>query len=165
VTGEAEWSSVDPNLALRLYLLSHSLHGHGRVGRRLARLIHSISRTLTGCDVHPLCEIDPSARFPHPLGVVIGQTATIGARTVIMPGVVVGAAAPSADRRHADIGCDVVIGAGAKILGPVVIGDRTRIGANAVVLDDVPSDSTAVGIPAVCRRRTSSETQAESVEA
>ncbi len=92
--------------------------------------------------------MDPTVVIPHGSGVVIGETATVGARTVIMPGVVIGARDWSQHKRHADIGSDVFLGAGAKILDPVRIGDGARIGANAVVLDDVASGATSIGAPA-----------------
>jgi serine O-acetyltransferase len=136
------------NAAVRFHLIAHILYGHGPVGRALGKIVYWVGRVVTLADIDPRCEIDATVLVPHGAGVVIGETARIGARTRIMPGVVVGAVEWDSHKRHATIGADVVVGAGAKVLGPVTVGDGARIGANAVVLNDVAPGITVVGVPA-----------------
>ena len=135
-------------LVMTLYRASHRCARAGSIGWPFAKLLHWTNKVLTSSDIDPRADIDRSVYIPHAIGVVIGETASIGPNTTIMPGVVIGAAEPTSGKRHANIGADVVIGAGAKILGPVRIADGARIGANAVVLDDVAPGATVVGIPA-----------------
>lgn len=137
------------NLVMRLYLTAHRLHASGGpLGRVCAKPVQWICKALTASDIDPRCEIHRTVLIPHATGVVVGETAVIGPRTVIMPGVVVGARSWDQSDRHAKIGADVIVGAGAKILGPIRVGDGARIGANAVVLHDVAPGSCVVGIPA-----------------
>jgi len=137
------------NAAIKLHRVAHGLTST-RGLRWLGTLVYWANKLSTSSDIDPRASIARDVFVPHATGVVIGCTAEIGARTVIMPGVVIGSRdrnnAPG--RRHATVGADVVLGAGAKILGPVVIGDGARIGANAVVLSDVAPSTTVVGIPA-----------------
>lgn len=135
------------NLVNLFYGVSHRAAGHGPVGWRVALLVYRLGKAVTAADIHPRAIIDPSVRIPHPTGVVIGETARIGLGSTVMPGVVIGSRRPMSGKRHADIGEHVFIGAGAKILGPVKVGDGATIGANAVVLEDVPEGATVVGIP------------------
>lgn len=119
----------------------------------LSRLISAIGRFLTGIEIHPSAQIHGSIFIDHGMGVVIGSTAIIGDNVVIYSGVVLGSRGGSMDngrssKRHPTIGSNVIIGAGAKILGNIRIGSNVRIGANAVVLNNTPDNSTAVGIPA-----------------
>jgi len=107
-------------------------------------------------DIHPAAEIEPGVVIDHGIGVVIGATASVKSGTVIYHGVTLGAKRICSGKRHPDIGRNVLIGAGAKILGPIKIGDNAVIGANAVVLRDVPENSLAVGIPARILRRDNS---------
>ncbi|GAB4307285.1 MAG: serine O-acetyltransferase [Pseudothermotoga sp.] len=104
-------------------------------------------------DLHPAATIEPGVVIDHGIGVVIGSTATVGKGTLIYHGVTLGTKKVCPGKRHPDIGKDVVIGAGAKILGPISVGDRATIGANAVVLHNVPENSLAVGIPAKILRK------------
>ncbi len=105
-------------------------------------------------DIHPAAEIEPGVVIDHGIGVVIGATATVKSGTVIYHGVTLGAKRICSGKRHPDVGRNVIIGAGAKILGPIRVGDNSVIGANAVVLNDVPENCLAVGIPArIVRRR------------
>jgi serine O-acetyltransferase len=114
----------------------------------LARLISQLSRWTTGIEIHPGAKIGKRLFIDHGMGVVIGETSTIGDDCTIYHGVTLGATDCDAPKRHPDIGNRVMIGAGAKVLGPIIIGDDAKIGANSVVLKNVPKGSTAVGTPA-----------------
>ncbi|MGB9814257.1 MAG: serine O-acetyltransferase EpsC [Thermovenabulum sp.] len=122
----------------------------------IARLISNLGRFFTGIDIHPGAKIGKGLFIDHGIGVVIGETAEIGNNVTIYHGVTLGATGNETNvKRHPTVEDDVVIGAGAKILGPVRIGRGAKIGANAVVLKDVPPYTTVVGIPAVeVKRRT-----------
>lgn len=135
-------------LVMRLYLVAHRLQRGGPILRVLARGVSRVNKVLTSSDIDPRASIDPSVHMPHAIGVVIGERAVVGAGSTILSGVVLGAASWESDDRHPTIGCDVLVGAGAKVLGPVYVGDGAKIGANAVVLNDVPAGMTVVGIPA-----------------
>lgn len=113
-----------------------------------ARLISQISRFLTGIEIHPGATIGYNFFIDHGMGVVIGETAIIGNNVTLFHGVTLGGVGYSKDKRHPTIGDNVVIGAGAKVLGDIEIGANSKIGANSVVLKSIPSNSTAVGIPA-----------------
>lgn len=132
-----------------LYRLGHR---HYVKRRRLrASLWRRILHAWTGCDLSTDAEIGPGLNIPHPSGVVIGNKVRIGCRAYILQGVTLGGRAGACDkdgRTQPWLGDDVLVGAGAKLLGPVHIGDNVDIGANAVVVHDIPSNSTAVGIPA-----------------
>lgn len=114
----------------------------------LARLVSQISRFITGIEIHPGAKIGSGLFIDHGMGVVIGETAEIGDNVTIFHGVTLGGTGKDKGKRHPTVGNNVVIGAGAKVLGPIKIGDGAKIGANAVVLKDVPVNATAVGIPA-----------------
>lgn len=114
----------------------------------LARLISHISRHLTGIEIHPGAKIGRRFFIDHGMGVVIGETAEIGDDVLIYQGVVLGGTTLKKEKRHPTIGNKVIIGTGAIILGPVLIGDNSRIGAGSVVISDIPANATAVGIPA-----------------
>lgn len=115
----------------------------------LARIISQVGRFFTGIEIHPGARIGEGILIDHGMGVVIGEATIIGNRVTIYQGVTLGATGNEKQwKRHPTIGNDVVIGSGAKVLGPINIGDNVKIGANAVVLQDVPSNATAVGIPA-----------------
>ncbi|WP_238882480.1 serine O-acetyltransferase EpsC [Clostridium sp. YIM B02551] len=114
----------------------------------LARLISQIARFLTGIEIHPGAKIGRGLVIDHGMGVVIGETAEIGNDVLIYHGVTLGGTGKQKGKRHPTIGSNVVIGSGAKVLGPIVVSDGAKIGANSVVLKDVPKDSTAVGAPA-----------------
>lgn len=113
----------------------------------LARLISQISRGLTGIEIHPGAEIGRGFFIDHGMGVVIGETTVIGDNVTLYHGVTLGGTGKDTGKRHPSLGDNVVIGAGAKILGPIYIGDNSKIGANTVVLKDTPNDATVVGIP------------------
>ncbi|MDO8684036.1 MAG: serine O-acetyltransferase [Armatimonadota bacterium] len=112
-----------------------------------ARVISQWSRFLTGIEIHPGANIGKGFFIDHGMGVVIGETAEIGEDVLMYHGVTLGGVSLEKRKRHPTIGSNVVIAAGAKILGAITIGDRSKVGANAVVLKDVPPDSTVVGIP------------------
>src|SRR5262249_53762597 len=131
-------------------LLIHRLaHAFWRVKLRwLARFTSPCSRFLTGIEIHPGAKIGQRVFIDHGMGVVIGETAEIGDDCTLYHGVTLGGTSWNKGKRHPTLGRGVVIGAGAKILGPILVGDEAKIGANAVVVRDVPSGATAVGIPA-----------------
>jgi len=121
----------------------------------VARIISQFSRFLTGIEIHPKAKIGKNLFIDHGMGVVIGETAEIGDNVTIYHAVTLGGSSPSIDserqrheKRHPTIRDDVVIGSGAQIIGPVIIGKCARIAANAVVVKDVPENATMVGIPA-----------------
>ena len=131
--------------AVILYRIAHFLRGV-KVPI-LPRVISQIARALTGIEIHPGAVIGKSFFIDHGTGVVIGETAVIGDNVTIFQGVTLGGTGKERGKRHPDIGNNVVIGTGAKVLGNILIGDNSYIGANAVVLNDVPQNSTVVGVP------------------
>lgn len=133
--------------------LSHFLYKHKWFF--LARLISQIARFFTGIEIHPGATIGKGLCIDHGMGVVIGETAEIGDDVLIYHGVTLGGTGKDKGKRHPTIGNGVVIGAGAKVLGPIKVGNNANIGANAVVVKDVPEGATAVGIPAKNIIRTS----------
>ncbi len=114
----------------------------------LARFLSHIARGLTGIEIHPGATIGRRLFIDHGMGVVIGETAEIGDDVTIYHGVTLGGTSWRHGKRHPSLGNGVVVGAGAKILGPICIGENAKIGSNAVVVKDVPAEATAVGIPA-----------------
>lgn len=131
------------------YRLGHALWRRGH--RLSARILQNLVRSGTGVDIHPAAQLGRRLFIDHATGVVIGQTAEVGEDVLIFHGVTLGGVTMSPGKRHPTVGNGVTIGAGAKVLGPINIGDYARIGANAVVIDDVPTDSVAVGVPAKVR--------------
>ena len=113
----------------------------------IPRLISHLSRFITGIEIHPGAQIGQGVFIDHGMGVVIGETAIVGDRSLIYQGVTLGGTGKEIGKRHPTLGENVVVGAGAKVLGNLQIGDNVRIGAGSVVLRDVPSDCTVVGIP------------------
>ncbi len=114
----------------------------------LARLISQSTRFFTGIEIHPGAKIGKGILIDHGMGVVIGETVIMGDNCTIYQGVTLGGTGKHKGKRHPTLGSNVLVGAGAKILGPFTVGDNSKIAANAVVLDEVPSNCTAVGIPA-----------------
>jgi serine O-acetyltransferase len=106
-----------------------------------------LSRFFTGVEIHPGAVIGKGFFIDHGMGVVIGETSEIGENVTIYHGVTLGGTSFTKEKRHPTIGNNVTIGAGAKILGPLTVGDNSKVGANSVVIRDVPSNSTVVGIP------------------
>lgn len=119
----------------------------------LARMVSQTARHLTGIEIHPGATIGKGLLIDHGMGVVIGETAEIGDNCTIYQGVTLGGTGKDVGKRHPTLGDNVMVGAGAKILGPVHIGSGSKVAANAVVLHEVPENSTAVGIPAKVVRR------------
>ncbi|HBI7043582.1 TPA: serine O-acetyltransferase [Clostridium perfringens] len=146
---------------LEVLLLYQSIHvlifyriAHGLYKIKLfflARLISQLGRFFTGIEIHPGAKIGKGLFIDHGMGVVIGETAEIGDNVTIYHGVTLGGTGKDKGKRHPTIGNNVIIGCWAKILGPISIGDGAKIGANSVVLKNVPKGKTAVGIPAVIK--------------
>lgn len=113
-----------------------------------ARLISQFSRFLTGIEIHPGAKIGKGLLIDHGSGVVIGETAEIGDNCLIYQGVTLGGTGKEHGKRHPTLGNNVMVGSGARVLGPFKVGDNAKIAANAVVLEEVPENSTAVGVPA-----------------
>ena len=111
------------------------------------RFISQIARGLTGIEIHPGATIGEGFFIDHGMGVVIGETAVVGNNVTLYQGVTLGGTGKERGKRHPTLGNNVVVGAGAKILGNITIGDNVQIGSNAVVIRDVPPDSTVVGVP------------------
>ena len=131
--------------ALWGHRLSHWLWRHR--ARLPARALAELTRVVTGVEIHPAATLSPGVFIDHATGVVIGETAEVGADVTIYQGVTLGGTSLDRGKRHPAIGDRVIIGAGAKILGPITIGDDSRIGANAVVVKPVPPGSVVVGVP------------------
>ncbi len=119
--------------------------------KRLARALAGISNALTRVDLHPAAAIGRRVFIDHATGVVIGETTEIGDECLIYQGVTLGGVNLAHGKRHPTLKNGVVVGAGAKILGAITIGEGAKIGANSVVIKDVPPNCTAVGIPAICK--------------
>ena len=132
--------------AVIFHRMSHWLWRHNC--RFLARLNSQIARHCTGIEIHPGAAIGKRLVIDHGMGIVIGETAEVGADCLIYHGVTLGGTGKDHGKRHPTIGNNVLISCGAKVLGPFKVGDNSRIAANAVVLSEVPDDATAVGIPA-----------------
>lgn len=137
--------------ALLMYRVAHKLHGKNR--HFSARAVSQFAKFLTGIEIHPGATIGKGLFIDHGSGVVIGETTVIGDNCTIYQGVTLGGTGKQTGKRHPTLGNNVMIGAGAKLLGNFTIGDNTKIAAGAVVLSDVPENSTAVGIPAKVVRR------------
>lgn len=113
----------------------------------LGRVISQMVRGLTGIEIHPGATIGKGLFIDHGMGIVIGETAEVGDNVTIYHGVTLGGTGKDVGKRHPTVGDNVIIGAGAKVLGPIKIGSNSKVGANAVVLKEVPEGSTVVGIP------------------
>ena len=139
--------------AVFFHKISHFFHLAGF--ELIGRIISQTTRFFTGVEIHPGAKIGKNLFIDHGMGVVIGETSEIGNNVTIYHAVTLGGSSPSIDserqrheKRHPTIGNDVVIGSGAQIIGPIKVGDNSRIAANAVVVKDVPESATMVGIPA-----------------
>jgi serine O-acetyltransferase len=132
--------------AVMWHRLSHWLWRHKL--RLLGRFSSHIARWLTGIEIHPGARVGRRLVIDHGMGVVIGETAEVGDDCYFYHQVTLGVARASGGKRHPSVGNNVIIGAGAKVLGPIMVGDNARVGANSVVLENVPNDTTVVGIPA-----------------
>ena len=132
--------------ALLAYRISHWLKSVGVPF--VPRAISQLARWLTGIEIHPSAKIGTGFFIDHGMGVVIGETAEVGDYVTLFQGVTLGGTGKERGKRHPTLGNHVVVGAGAKILGGIKIGDNVKIGANSVVLKNVPSNSTVIGVPA-----------------
>lgn len=145
--------------AVIMYRAAHQLYirKHGT----LARIISQLARFLTGIEIHPGAKIGKGLLIDHGSGVVIGETAEIGDNCLLYQGVTLGGTGKDHGKRHPTLGNNVMVGSGAKILGPFKVGDGAKIAANAVVLEEVPPNCTAVGVPARIVRRNGKKTGAD----
>ena len=137
--------------AIMAHRVSHQLYQNGHY--LSARAISQTARFLTGIEIHPAAKIGKRFFIDHGMGVVIGETAEIGDDCTLYQGVTLGGTGKDVGKRHPTLGNNVMVGAGAKVLGPVYIGSNSKIAANAVVLHPVSENSTAVGIPAKVVKR------------
>jgi serine O-acetyltransferase len=145
--------------AIWAYRFAHALNGRGF--HFIARGISQTARWLTGVEIHPAAVIGRRFFIDHGMGIIVGETAIIGDDVLLYQGVTLGGTGNETGKRHPTLGDRVVVGAGAKVLGNIHIGSDTRIGANSVVLSNVPAHSTVVGIPGkVVRRRKVDENDA-----
>lgn len=133
------------------YRIAHWLHIHGL--RFLARSISQWSKLWTGIEIHPGAKIGRRLVIDHGTGIVVGETAEIGDDCLLYQGVTLGGTGKDVGKRHPTLGNNVMVGSGAKVLGPFKVGDNARIAANSVVLHEVPPDSTVVGVPGRVVRR------------
>lgn len=148
--------------ALIFHRMSHGLHQRGF--KWLARILSNFVRWYTGIEIHPGAVIGRRFFIDHGTGIVIGETAEIGDDVTLYHGVTLGGTSWSRGKRHPTIGNNVVIGAGAKVLGPITISDGGRVGSNAVVTKDVPEGATVVGVPGRVIERNLDEKQGQRVQ-
>ncbi len=134
--------------AVWAYRLCHKLWVSRPALRPLARIISQVARAMTGVEIHPGAVIGRRFFIDHGMGVVIGETAEVGDDVLMYHQVTLGGRSRGRFKRHPTIGSNVLLGAGAKIIGPITIGDGTKVGANALVVKDVPPNSVVTGIPA-----------------
>lgn len=132
--------------AVLLHRVAHKLHKKGK--KLSARAVSQLNRAVTGVEIHPAAKIGKGVFIDHGSGVVIGETAEVGDNCTIYQGVTLGGTGKHTGKRHPTLGNNVMVGAGAKVLGPFSVGDNSKIAAGAVVLHEVPANSTAVGVPA-----------------
>ena len=132
--------------AIWFHRISHALYKRGWV--LIPRMISNLARFLTGIEIHPVARIGRRLFIDHGMGIVFGETTEIGDNCTIYHGVTLGGTGKDTGKRHPTLGNNVLIGAGAKVLGPVYIGDNVRVGAGSVVLKNLPANCTAVGVPA-----------------
>lgn len=137
--------------AILAYRVAHKLYISGHP--LSARTVSQLTRFLTGIEIHPGATIGKGLFIDHGMGVVIGETAEIGDNCTLYQGVTLGGTGKDTGKRHPTLGDNVLVGSGAKVLGPLTIADNCKIAAGAVVLTDIPANSTAVGIPARIVRR------------
>jgi serine O-acetyltransferase len=143
------WEVVTCYPGFHAMLFHRAAHRLWKAGFKwLARLVSHFSRWLTGIEIHPGATIGRRFFIDHGMGVVIGETAEIADDCTLYHGVTLGGTSWNKGKRHPTLGKGVVVGAGAKILGPILVGDGARIGSNAVVVKEVPAGATAIGIPA-----------------
>lgn len=132
--------------AIIYHRIAHWLHRHRLLF--LARAVSQWSRFWTGVEIHPGAKIGRRLVIDHGMGIVIGETTEIGDDCLLYQGVTLGGTGKDTGKRHPTLGNNIMVGSGAKVLGPFKVGDNSRIASNAVVLKEIPPDSTAVGVPA-----------------
>ena len=145
--------------AVLAYRVSHKLYEKKKFFA--ARLISQGARFLTGIEIHPGAKIGKGLFIDHGSGVVIGETTEIGDNCTLYQGVTLGGTGKHVGKRHPTLGNNVMVGTGAKVLGPFKVGDNTKIAANAVVLEEIPENCTAVGIPARVVRRNNQKVECD----
>ncbi|MBQ8961005.1 MAG: serine O-acetyltransferase [Ruminococcus sp.] len=133
-------------VAIRCYRIAHRLYMHGHFTS--ARIISQWARSRTGIEIHPGAKIGRGLFIDHGMGVVIGETAVLGDNCLLYQGVTLGGTGKDKGKRHPTLGNNVLVGSGAKVLGPFKVGNNVKIAANAVVLTAIPDNCTAVGVPA-----------------
>lgn len=131
--------------ALAFHRVAHRLWGAGWLST--ARFVSHVSRFLTGIEIHPAARLGPGLFIDHGMGVVIGETAEVGENVTLYQGVSLAGTSLKREKRHPTLGNNVVVGAGAKVIGAIKIGDNSRIGAGSVVVRDVPPNAVVVGVP------------------
>ncbi len=149
--------------ALMAYRLIHCLHTDLRIPL-LPRILSQMVRFLTGIEIHPGAKIGPGFFIDHGMGVVIGETAEIGENVTLYQDVTLGGTGIERGKRHPTLGNNVVVGAGAKVLGNITIGNNVKIGAGSVVVHSVPDNSTVVGVPGEIIRREARKTDAVTLD-
>ncbi len=140
------WLTYSGLKAVRSYRHANWFYRHGY--KTIARIISQHSRHKTGIEIHPGATIGEGLFIDHGMGVVIGETTIIGNNCLLYQGVTLGGTGKDKGKRHPTLGDNVMVGSGAKVLGPITIGNNVKIAANAVVLKDIPDNCTAVGVPA-----------------
>lgn len=146
------WLTYSGLHAVHSYRRAHWFYKHKMF--TIARIISQFARFRTGIEIHPGAKIGKGLFIDHGMGVVIGETTEIGDNCLIYQGVTLGGTGKDKGKRHPTLGNNVMVGAGAKVLGPFKIGNNVKIAANAVVLEEIPDDCTAAGVPArVVRNR------------
>ena len=148
--------------AVRSHRRAHWLWTHGM--KLLARLLSQRSRHKTGIEIHPGATIGEGLFIDHGMGVVIGETTVIGDNCLLYQGVTLGGTGKDKGKRHPTLGDNVMVGAGAKVLGPINIGNNVKVAANAVVLKDIPDNCTAVGVPARIARMAGQKVQQQDLD-
>jgi serine O-acetyltransferase len=148
--------------AVWMHRIAHALWTNGF--KWLARLVSNTSRFITGIEIHPGAQIGPGLFIDHGMGTVIGETAEIGEDVTLYHNVTLGGVSWEKVKRHPTLEDHVVVGAGAQVLGPVVVGANSRIGANSVVVKDVPAHSVVVGVPGRIRSRNGDAPEPEGID-
>ena len=148
--------------AVRSYRRAHWFYQHKFY--TIARIISQRARPKTGIEIHPGAQIGKGLFIDHGMGVVIGETTIIGDNCLLYQGVTLGGTGKDKGKRHPTLGDNVMVGAGAKVLGPINIGNNVKVAANAVVLKDIPDNCTAVGVPARIARMAGQKVQQQDLD-
>jgi serine O-acetyltransferase len=146
--------------AIWSHRVAHAMWQQGDALRMPARMLSTATRAVTGVEIHPAAQIGRRCFIDHGMGVVIGETAVVGDDVLLYHGATLGSRDARDGQRHPTLGDGVMVGAGARVLGPVRVGDGARVGANAVVVKDVPDGATAIGVAAHIEERPAAEVRA-----